>query len=362
MKLSHYRGKDIKRMLLAMLVIFVVIVGIVLAGLKMLLPWLKPKLAGLGDGIGKKVEEIKGMLGIIGEGIPESAYKYKGHYYYVYDDADSWEDAKDKCEKRGGHLATLSTSKEDKKVYQYVEEQNHKAVYFGLSMESESGAWQWVTGEEMSHTNWTEGEPDSDGGSCYVAAYVDSDDSKWRAITPDYTKFYVCEWDAAIGSDNAEDTEDAGEAEKEPKIPEDAMKFGGHSYYYYEKEGMSWEQARNKCEKRGGHLVTITSQEEQDAVFAYLQEKIQPEMDAWIGIWRNETETPWAKWVTGEDVEYTNWSAGNPDEYNGQCYGVMCGGERAGENFYIEPGQWDDLVNEDGTISKGAYICEWDTE
>lgn len=361
MKLSQYRGKDLKRMLLTMLAVLIVIVGIALAGFKMLLPWLKPKLAGLGDGIGEKVEEIKEKLGIIGEGIPESAYEYKGHYYYIYDDAESWEDARDKCEKRGGHLATLTSAKEDKKVYKYVKEQGHSTVYFGLFMEEESGAesWNWVTGEKMKHVNWTEGEPDTDGGNCYTAAYVKSDDSKWRAIGPSRTKYYICEWDEAEGS---EDAEKAESTEKEAKIPEDAMRFGGHSYYCYEKEGISWEQARKKCEKRGGHLVAITSQEEQDAVSGYVQEQIQPDMDAWIGIWRNETETPWAKWVTGEDVEYTNWSAGNPDEYNGQCYGVICGGERAGENFYIEPGQWDDLVNEDGTISKGAYICEWDTE
>lgn len=92
MKLSHYRAKDIKRMLLTILVVVAVAAAIVLLGIKLLTPWVAPKVKDLGEGVGKKVEEVKKKLGIGGdEGMPEDAYEYKKHHYYIYDDADSWE-------------------------------------------------------------------------------------------------------------------------------------------------------------------------------------------------------------------------------------------------------------------------------
>ena len=38
--------------------------------------------------------------------------------------------------------------------------------------------------------------------------------------------------------------------------------FGGHTYAVYE-QVMDWDAARQYCESMGGHLVTITSAEEQ---------------------------------------------------------------------------------------------------
>jgi hypothetical protein len=199
-----------------------------------------------------------------------------------------------------------------------------------------------------------------DWRNIYVAVYGRNDDSRWRAVTPGYTKYYLCEWEPE--EDAAEDGNAEEEAKEESSIPDDAMRFEGHSYYVYQKEGMTWKKAKKSCKKKGGHLVTITSREEQDAVAGYLLERITPEQDAWIGIQQDETENPWSQWITGEDLKYTNWSDGNPDGFEGQCYGVMCGGERAGENYTIAPGQWDDLKDDDITIGAGYYICEWDTE
>lgn len=44
------------------------------------------------------------------------------------------------------------------------------------------------------------------------------------------------------------------------------LEFNGH-YYKVFNESLTWYEAENACETMGGHLVTITSQEEQDFVF-----------------------------------------------------------------------------------------------
>jgi len=156
--------------------------------------------------------------------------------------------------------------------------------------------------------------------------------------------------------------EEEGDAAAEADIPANCFRFGGHSYYYFEHSEITWEEAKARCEARGGHLLTITSQEEQDAVYGYIQQYAHPDIDIWIGIQASESEKPWSEWVTGEAVTYTNWGEGEPDGTNGQCYGAICNGVRTGSGYHIDCGQWDDLNNGDETVSWGGYLCEWDME
>ena len=140
-------------------------------------------------------------------------------------------------------------------------------------------------------------------------------------------------------------------------IPTDCFEYKGHSYYYFEQAGgITWEEAKEKCEERGGHLLTIASKKEQKAVYGYINQYVGFDCDLWIGI-----REPWETWVTGEPVSYTNWGEGEPDGSYGQCYGAICNGERSGYGYRIDEGQWDDLGNDDETVSRGGYICEWDT-
>lgn len=124
--------------------------------------------------------------------IPEGAMQYNGNSYYVYDDASSWDDAKEKCERRGGHLATFTTAAENKVVYQYMVSKGYGSAFFGL-YETETGKWKWVTGEKVSYTNWHEGEPNSiyEHYGCFYDVFGDE---TWNDGTENGTT-YICEWE-----------------------------------------------------------------------------------------------------------------------------------------------------------------------
>jgi hypothetical protein len=50
----------------------------------------------------------------------------------------------------------------------------------------------------------------------------------------------------------------------EYSIPSSAKEYGGHYYKLYSsKSGISWSRAEEKCEALGGHLVVITSVQEE---------------------------------------------------------------------------------------------------
>jgi len=83
------------------------------------------------------------------------------------------------------------------------------------------------------------------------------------------------------------------------QLRELAREFEGRRYLFIPRF-MAWSDAKTFCEKLGGHLVTITSQQEHDFVSSLF------EGGCWCWIGMNTTEQGSA-WVTGEPVTYTNF-------------------------------------------------------
>ncbi|KAK3506440.1 hypothetical protein QTP70_017066 [Hemibagrus guttatus] len=61
---------------------------------------------------------------------------------------------------------------------------------------------------------------------------------------------------------------------------------------------MNWTQSRDFCVEKGGHLVIITNQPEQDFVFSQIRET------HWIGLNDLETEGQWM-WVNNQPLKET---------------------------------------------------------
>ena len=128
--------------------------------------------------------------------------------------------------------------------------------------------------------------------------------------------------------------------------PADAARFGKNAYKVFEIP-VSWEGARNFCEKRGGHLVTISDKKENEFVGS-LADKARH--DVWLGLFTVAREGAEWKWVTGEQVGGVFWRTGFP-RYpmdNNYAYmtkeGVWCNGRSHGDDRWETP----------------YPICEWE--
>jgi len=91
-------------------------------------------------------------------------------------------------------------------------------------------------------------------------------------------------------------------------------KLNGH-YYFISKVKGTWIGAKLLCEENGGHLVTITSEEENAVVRkAALLKKDY----IWLGLTytlpQDQREIAWGakEWITSEPVVYTNWRKDYP--------------------------------------------------
>jgi hypothetical protein len=118
--------------------------------------------------------------------------------------------------------------------------------------------------------------------------------------------------------------------------------YGGHAYEFFSSE-KTWAAADSACKAVNAHLVTLNSEAENSYIASMIPSNY---MRAWIGLTDAGTEGNW-RWVTGEPLSYTSWSAGEPNNYDGA------------ENWahiYQGSGMWNDLPSS----WTASYVCEWD--
>lgn len=78
-----------------------------------------------------------------------------------------------------------------------------------------------------------------------------------------------------------------------------AAEFNGHHYLFIPKF-MTWNEARTFCETLGGHLLTITSKQEND----FLNSTFPNGSWVWMGL---KTTEHGHEWVTGEPFKFSNF-------------------------------------------------------
>ncbi len=54
----------------------------------------------------------------------------------------------------GGHLATIGSQEENIFLYTMLIASGNLNAYFGFTDSGSEGNWRWVTGEEVTYTNW----------------------------------------------------------------------------------------------------------------------------------------------------------------------------------------------------------------
>lgn len=127
-------------------------------------------------------------------------------------------------------------------------------------------------------------------------------------------------------------------------------------------EDISWSEANEACLRKGGHLITITSQEEMDMAVAMASEK---ELRfVWMGGYTSiRNDVAYGHWITGEPFEFQPWYPGEPSRTD----------EDGAAEMYLmlwqvnDEWSWNDQRNDpvgDTGLAyfkgKTGYICEYE--
>ena len=119
----------------------------------------------------------------------EGTLEYNGHKYKLITEEMSWDDAEAYCISLGGHLVTITSAEENSFVQSLIS----TSTMIGLSDAAEEGAWEWITGESLTYTNWAENEPNNQSNEDYVLMQVKG---TWNDGHLDREKWpFICEWD-----------------------------------------------------------------------------------------------------------------------------------------------------------------------
>jgi hypothetical protein len=146
---------------------------------------------------------------------------------------------------------------------------------------------------------------------------------------------------------------DGGTCQGPARAPPGAIVWSAncHAYLFVRSFAIRWGDADDAARRLGGHLVTVTSADENGFVFELLNRELDAAYSpgTWRGPWlgavrdaeSSDSRRGWV-WTTGEPFAYTAWSVGEPS-----------GGPDSGESRLAYVGQstsppdsgvWADLV------------------
>ncbi|KAM8844716.1 C-type mannose receptor 2 [Spinachia spinachia] len=248
--------------------------------------------------------------------------------YWVGEDLSTFDEARKSCEEHGAALVTITNRFEQAFANSLVFGRSGDLFWIGLHDQGSPGSFHWLSGDEVSFTNWNRDQPVSVRGGC-VSMATGFATGLWevRACASSKAKF-ICRQnqDASLSP--------------EPPAPQPTPSLSGscpsgwksnsNLHYCYKvfhsfqlEKKLSWLQAHLSCSRHGANLLSIGSPEEEHFVLQILHEAFGESEDHeqqwfWIGLnRRNPMDNGSWKWSDGLVFTYQNF--GRSDYNFRQC-------------------------------------------
>jgi len=131
-------------------------------------------------------------------------------------------------------------------------------------------------------------------------------------------------------------------------VPSDAIRWGGHAYYFVS-DAVTQQDAANKCRDMGGYLARIETADEHQLVMTAFRELAQADAGNtdprfWIDGSDRSKEGEW-RLSNGSLIQFLGWRQGEPNSEGEDEDGVQ-----------IMTGGWNDI----SMARQCGFVCEWD--
>lgn len=87
--------------------------------------------------------------------------EYQGHTYARYDTILSWTQAQTFCQKAGGHLASVTSRRENQVIRALLKDAPMGEYYLGGTDSVFEGDWNWSDGKPFTYAGWSYDQPDN---------------------------------------------------------------------------------------------------------------------------------------------------------------------------------------------------------
>ncbi len=318
-----------------------------------------------------------------------------GHWYQLVNADGSWASAQQFASNVGGHLVTITSENERIFLFNLAKDATGNGrCWIGLYQNFNSpdfsepfGGWEWITGESVTYTYWSEGEPNNLGGEHFAEGSTAA--GWWNDQNNDDPHNFCIEWSDDCNGDgivdygqilNDEYSDENGNwipdccESAEVCDPGEVVQWteadGGNGHWYqavYVGTYLTWSEANEIATERGGYLATPVTANENDWIF----NNITNHSSFWscgygpfIGGVQDvnapdysEPDGGWT-WVSGETWSYENWTAGAPENCCGGQQHLMYG---VGQS---DPpsNEWNDVNSTDTNNCFTSYVIEWSAD
>ena len=308
-----------------------------------------------------------------------------GHWFALGAPAASWHASAADAALKGGHLATLLSAGET--AFAAAVTGGENVAYIGALQAPGSaepfGGWRWITGEPWGYEAWHFNMDDAPCGSSagdgeQQFLWMHNAVRQWEDVNeqdfpdcPLESKRGIVEWSADCNGDgvvdygqcrdgslpdyNGNNVPDCCETGQPCVVGNYPVQWkvsdGGNGHWYALEvpiEPITWRQAQERCESRGGYLATLPTMAENSRVLGIVGQR-----PAYLGGFQAdgscEPGCGW-RWLSGETWGFANW---NPVEPN----------NAAGAQNYLRTysdGLWDDIGGD--VAYPFAIATEWSTD
>ncbi|KAG7220641.1 hypothetical protein INR49_017895 [Caranx melampygus] len=217
--------------------------------------------------------------------------------YWVGEDLLSFDEAKMSCDDHGAALVTINNRFEQAYINSLLFGRTGDFFWIGLHDQTSPGSYRWLSGDEVSYTNWNRDQPVNVGRGCVsMATGIATGLWEVRECASSKAKF-ICR--------ENQDTS----LSPEPPVPQPTPSLSGSC-------PSGWKSNSNLryCYKRhGANLLSISGPDEEHFVLQVLHEAFGESEDHeqhwfWIGLnRRNPMDNGSWKWSDGLAFTYQNF-------------------------------------------------------
>uniref|UniRef100_A0A4W6FIQ0 Mannose receptor C-type 2 n=1 Tax=Lates calcarifer TaxID=8187 RepID=A0A4W6FIQ0_LATCA len=240
--------------------------------------------------------------------------------YWVGEDLLTFSEARKSCEDHGAALVTITNRFEQAFANSLLFGRSGDSFWIGLHDQSSPGSFHWLSGDEVSYTNWNRDQPVNIRGGC-VSMATGFATGLWEVKECASAKAkFICRQN--------QDTS----LSPEPPVPQPTPSLSGscptgwksnsNLRYCYKvfhssqlEQKMSWLQAHLFCRRHGANLLSISGPDEEHFVlqvlheaFGWVESEDHEQHWFWIGLnRRNPMDNGSWKWSDGLAFTYQNF-------------------------------------------------------
>ncbi|XP_042301184.1 secretory phospholipase A2 receptor isoform X2 [Sceloporus undulatus] len=227
-----------------------------------------------------------------------SWFYFQGAEYLFYDSASEWATFQFVCGWLHGDIATIHSSEEQKFIQNRIKKVSkmNKNWWIALHSKIPSRGFRWTDGSPLLYQNWGQSGKSLVYAGGEKCGYISSQTGLWSFANCTISLPCICKRKKILTVER----EVPKQQTPQGTCPKGWLYFG----FKIPKDPShlkSWYSAQTFCNHYEASLASIESEVEQAFITMNL---FGHKSNVWIGLQSSD----YAKWVNGQEVEYSNWS------------------------------------------------------